>query len=283
MQYSKRFSAKFFINSIMLLSRVFELMGCAKHRRTSSPCSICGSHVALLLPATATPDFNPSILPGTLRKKFLTKENGYCIRCGFFQNYNRLSDDEIAKINDLGKDALTSEDRLSNDNAIHAIQTEFYDNYFKQRIHRWHDYFSSAPKLSVKNALFLRFWFGDAIEFAINHFSPDRIVGQDISAGCIRYTKAKFPQLLVPPGNVNGYLKGDFECLGPYDMVFSFHLLTHSPDPRKYLDTLTKMLAKNGVVVFSHEIEQKTTNPFHFNYFSEWSLVSLLNEYFSRV
>jgi hypothetical protein len=251
--------------------------------QTPTPCALCGSEVAYMTGERATPDFNPQLIPLDLRKKFLKKVNGYCTHCGFFQNFNRLSDSEILRINDLGKDVLTSEGRLSNAYEIEAIRFEFYENYFKLRLSRWRSHFSQHPAAAVENALFLRFWFGDSIEFAKNHFSPKTLVGVDMSSGCVRYTQSRFPELVVPAGTINGFLRGDFVNLGPYDLVFSFHLLTHASNPRSYLDVLTKLMTKNAIAVFSHEIEIKPSNPFHFNYFSEWSLVSLLSEYFSRV
>lgn len=255
----------------------------ARRQKTSTGCAICGHDEAYVIKTVVRPDFDISMIPPSAHARFLVKENGYCTCCGFFQDFNRVTEDQIVALNTIGKDALSTEDRLSDKELIKGMRDEFHQNYFEKRLRRWGEYFDKNPLGPVDKALFLRFWFGDAVRFAQDRFKPNSYLGMDISNGCIAYTTERFPELRLGEGQISGFLDGPFLQEGPYDLVMSFHLLSHAIEPRKFLDRLVGSLSDKGVVVFTNEIERKIANPFHFSYFSEWNLVGLLREYFSRV
>lgn len=250
---------------------------------TPSPCANCGASKAFLMPVRATPDFESFVLPPSAQETFLQKVNGICEKCGLYQDYLRPSDDIIQLINRTGKDALSTEHRLKDESLLHSMAVEFNDLYFHKRVARWREYFAKCGIERRDRVLFLRYWFGAAPAFAAQQFDPREMIGVDISAGCQNYTSKAVPNLRIADGQINGLLSGDFLKQPKYDAIFVFHLLGHAVRPREYLDTLAAALAPGGFIVFSHEIERKVTNPFHFNHFSEWQLVALLREKFRRV
>jgi SAM-dependent methyltransferase len=249
--------------------------------RTTRPCIVCGAEEAYVIPTEVVPDFDPAFLEPALRTALLTKQNGYCTICGLFQDFNRLRPEHLKAMNALGKDVLTTEAAYDSYPPPADFVGAFDARHFSRRLTRWNAFFD-AHRPIVKTALFLRVWFGAAPRFIAERFGAD-IAGLDMSESCLRYTQDATPDFRALSGDINGVLDGPFLASGPYDAVFTFHILNHSCDVMAALDQLRQLVRPGGFIVFTNEIERKPANPFHNVHFSEVQLVALLRQFFSRV
>jgi SAM-dependent methyltransferase len=253
----------------------------ARLERTQQPCVICGGAEAYVVPTDVIPDFDPLRLEPELRAALLTKQNGYCTTCGIFQDFNRLSPAHLKAMNALGKDVMTTETAYSTYPPPADFVTAFNTRHFGLRLERWGAFFA-AHDPAIEAALFLRSWFGAAPRFVMERFGA-RVAGLDMSASCLRYTRENAPGFIALDGDINGELDGAFLSSGPYDAVFTFHILNHSCDIRAALGQLRGLVRPGGLVVFTNEIERKPANPFHNIHLSEVQFVSLLRQFFTRV
>src|SRR5207253_2760745 len=102
------------------------------------------------------------------------------------------------------------------------------------------------------NVLFLRVWFGAAVEFMKNTYGS-KVAGVDMSPACLKTTQDLIADFSALSGHINGVLDGDFLKSGPYDAVFVFHVLTHSCDIHQSLSRLRGLVKSGGFVLFTHE------------------------------
>ena len=241
----------------------------------------CGKQEAIVVPTKVLPDFDPSLLDAGLRERFLSKQNGYCTNCGLFQDFNRLSVEELRRLNALGKDTLTSDAAYATYPPPDSAVRDFNERHFGRRLLRWSEYFDRA-QLRVERALFLRVWFGAGPQFAISRWGA-QVSGLDMSPICLRYTRENVPGFQALEGCIDGMLEGAFLDSEPYDAIFIFHILNHSCDVAGSLSKLHTLTRPGGFVVFTNEIERKPQNPFHNFHASEPQLRAILLDVFDRV
>ncbi|HZS83290.1 MAG TPA: class I SAM-dependent methyltransferase [Stellaceae bacterium] len=253
----------------------------ARLERTVKPCIHCGGEEAYVVPTRVVPDFDPAKLEPALRRAFLMKQNGYCVICGLYQDFNRLGPEHLKALNALGKDALTSETAYAAYPPPAEHVAAFNARHFGRRLERWNAFFA-VERPNIASALFLRVWFGAAPRFVADRFGA-ATAGLDMSAVCLRYTQEALPQFTALDGDINGVLDGPFLATGPYDAVFTFHILNHSCDITAALRQIRNLLRPGGFALFSNEIERKPANPFHNIHPSEVQFVALLREVFARI
>jgi SAM-dependent methyltransferase len=228
----------------------------------------------------AAPDFDTSNLTPAVRRALLHKENGHCLRCGLFQDFAVVGDAEIAAINALGKDELTNDPTFgSYPPPDHAV-ISFNERYFSRRTRRWADYLDEQ-EIVIRDALFLRSWFGAAPAFVRSRYGAT-VSGLDMSPLCERYTAENVPGYLPLRGEINGRFDGNLLVGGSFDAIFVFHVLCHSFDVVKGLRQIHDALRPGGLAIFSHEVVRKPTNPFHRVHPSEPQFLGLLRGVFSR-
>ncbi len=246
-----------------------------------SACMNCGHHTAYMLDPPLVLDFELSRLPPALRPVFRERLNGICTACGIYQSFSRFSDSQIREINALGKDISTSFEAFQQYPPSASSVREIDETFYRQRLKQWNAYFSSATQ-TVKNALFLRPWFGQAVKFVLEKWKCD-VSGLDMSPICNRYVQEHFPTYKLLEGFINGALEGNFVNDKGFDAVFVFHVMTHACDFHKTLQQIRKLVRPNGFALFTHDAMRKPTNPFHMNHLSEWQFVGFLKQYFSRI
>lgn len=249
--------------------------------QTVKPCVWCGGKEALIVRVDVIPDFDPALLDPGLRKAFLSKQTGYCTTCGLYQDFNRLDISHLRALNGLSKDILTSEAAYERYPPPPDFVAEFNDRHYGLRLDRWSTYFE-REKIQIRRALFLRVWFGAAPQFISDRFGAET-AGLDMSPACLRYAREHVPGFQALGGVINGVLEGPFLETGPYDAVFTFHVLNHSCDVIAALRQLRGLLRPGGIVVLTNEIGRKPTNPFHYVHPSEIQLRALLREQFDVV
>jgi hypothetical protein len=260
-----------------VVSRQLEKLAFRTH--TPSPCVSCGGFEAFFVHTRAQPDFDVSVLSGSLRSTFLKKWNGYCTVCGLFQDFRKLTNSEILKINELSKDELTRDPTFSRYPPPSAAIANFNDNYFSKRLTKWTPY---LDRCNIKNALFLRYWWGAAPAFIADRYGT-RVSGVEMSVCCERYTLEKLPFLNQLKGAINGGLSGEFLDSGPYDAVFVFHVLGHSFEVQRSIEQIRGLVRPGGVAIFTHESVRKPSNPFHRIHPSETQFVNLIKNSFTNV
>ena len=253
-------------------------------RTAPGVCINCGSSKAFYIGGEAIADFDvDSIVSKKLAALFKTKWNGVCETCGIFQNYIRFDRDQIAS----WCQQLISKDRAVSDEAFRSYPVpaeyinKFEDTYFKKRLKNWDQYFS-VMGFTPRRALFIRPFFGGSPKFVAEMYGAE-VSGLEISAICQQTTIDRVPTYKPLNGQVHGYFDGEFLSGDRYDAIFVFHTLCHSCDVHEMLDKLSGLMSPEGVIIFSHEVHRKPTNPFHTLYMSEWNLRGLLEHHFRRI
>lgn len=244
-----------------------------------SPCLHCGSRFAFPFAGSTNPDFDLAQLPPSVAASLTLKNNGTCCCCGLLQAYRRPSFDELKIINKFGKDASTSDPTYSGEDAIVDGVEKFRNNHISERLQKW-DAFFSGLSIKPKRVLFLRHWFGDTAIFVKDRFGCE-IYGADMSQTCRDYVSRNCPNLHPLEGEINGHLAGPLIETGPYDAIFSWHVLTHACDVHGMLRQINKLLSPGGFFLMTHEVGAKPHNPFHMLHLGELQLKMILAEHFS--
>lgn len=247
-----------------------------------APCLHCGARHAIPITLPVIPDFDATQLPLDIQSILVSeKANGTCVCCGLSQAYGRPTASQLSVVNTLGKDATTSEQTYISEAARKEGIARFRSLYVEPRLERWTQYFAGRT-FSPKRALFIRHWFGDTMQFIRDHFEGCEVFGVDMSAVCREHVAATFPNANLLDGEINGHLCGPFTNSGPYDAIFTWHVLTHAVDPHAMLRTIDSMLAPDGIIVMSHEVGPKPTNPFHMLHLGEMQVKMLAAEHFDH-
>ncbi len=258
--------------------KAFDLNKYKNHR-----CVFCGSDKKILTGEKTIPDFDPKTIQKKIRTKFLNKVNGICMNCGLHQCYNPLNFKEQKIINLLGKDKMTSDINYSNEHLDSNFVKDFNNKHFNLRISQWKKYFSKIKKKKLSNVLVIRYWFGKTFEFLKENFKVNKIYGLEMSEVCKNYCKKKDLKINYFDNDINGYLDTHNLMDKKFDAIFAFHILNHSININDTLKKLKRILKRNGIIVFSNEIEKKPHNPFHNIHMSEYQLNMFLKKYFSSV
>jgi len=244
-------------------------------------CMLCGHMETYLINTKVHSDFNIKMIPEHIRSPFLTHNDGICTNCGLYQAYNRFSHAQLNEVNQLGKDILTSEEAYHTYPIPNDFVKDFHERTYSVEIPLWKNVFSELG-LSPKRALFLRYWFGASAKFVMEEYNAD-IFGLDMSHVCELYVRDNLPQLNVLQGEINGHLEGAFLNSGPYEAIFTSHILVHSNYLRDTFEKLRSLLAPGGFLSISAETKFAPSNPFHKVYISQHNMVTLLEEYFDDV
>lgn len=245
-----------------------------------STCQHCYSRFAYPFVGSGSPDFDVARLPANVAASLLLKNNGTCCSCGLLQAYRRPTFNDLMIINKLGKDASTSDPTYSDSKSLAYGIEMFRDNYIVERLQRWQNYFSGLS-VKPKRVLFLRHWFGDTALFARELFGCE-VYGVDMSKTCRDYVFNNCPDIYLLEGEVNGHLTGSLLESGPYDAIFSWHVLTHACDIHVMLRQIDRLLSPGGFFLMTHEVGAKPHNPFHMLHLGELQLKMLLASHFKN-
>lgn len=248
-------------------------------KQTSTPCVLCNSNEAIFVFTKTEADFDISSLGPELGRRFLKKRNAYCVKCGLFQDFRNFTDEEILIINRLGKDELTNDPTYAHYPPPNSTVEAFNRNYYGKRFLKWAYYLDQR---SIKNALFLRYFWGAAPEFIANRYGAN-VYGVDMSTSCSRYVSERMPNFNVLEGEINGKLTGPFLESGPYDLVVIFHVMSHSFEIRNSIEQIRKLVQPGGAAIFMHDSVRKPKNPFHRIHAGEIHFVNLIKTSFSSV
>jgi len=276
-----RLSLKSWLKSILSL-----IFGKGRNQRSvpvkmNALCMRCGCAEAFPINTSVKPDFDLKIIPPDLRDAFSDHADAICSNCGLYQAYKRFSGPQIAMINGIGKDALTTDEIYHS----YPVPEEFINDWFGDSVERqrrrWGSLFHELG-VTPKRILVLRHWFGRQFPMLVEEFGAE-VFGVDISPICNRYVAEHYPFVRQLAGTINGELSGPFLSGEPFDIVIVQHILVHSVDVPKALAAIRHMLRNGGVVVLSAETKRAPSNPFHTFYPSEYQTVSMLSEVFDEV
>lgn len=246
----------------------------------NSACMRCGANEPVLFPVFAGADFDARILPKDLRRAFLSRSVGHCAKCGFAQDFHRLSPAQVRK----WVEVLTSKDVCVSEEAFHTYPVpqdyiDAFDNrYFSKRLQAWRRAVVSPPA----TALFLRPMFGASTRFFSQTYGTT-CSALEISVAARRTIEAQQPQVRFLDGNIHADFFGPFLGSGPYDAVICFHTVVHTINAPATLGHIRSLLKPGGFALFTHEIKVKPMNPFHCVLADESHWQSLFKEHFSRV
>lgn len=247
----------------------------------SAPCTRCGATDAFPINTRVKPDFDLAVLPANLRGGFEDHRDAICANCGMYQAYRRFEDAALDAVNGIGKDALSTEEAYHS----YPVPQEFIDRWYGDSVERQRKRWSGALRqlgLRPKRVLFLRYWFGRALEMFAREFDAE-VYGLDISPICIRHVREHCPTVRQLEGAINGALKGEFLDGPPFDGVITQHVLVHANDPPRFIRQLRHLVRDGGFVLLNAETKVAPTNPFHKFYPSEYQLTSLLRDEFPEV
>ena len=247
---------------------------------TPVPCMNCGHEKAWMVNTKVKADFDLNIIPLEFVGFFTNNHDGICANCGLYQAYHRFNDAALNWIHEMGKDALSTFEGYSDEDVTEKL-VETFNATVPLQFARWMNFLDSR-NITPKNALFLRYWFGETPRLFKERYSCN-ISGLDISPGCETYVEKHLPELEILSGEITGHFMGDFVTSGKYDLVSSSHLLMHSCDIRASLSAIREILKHGGVFIMDAENKVAPANPFHKLYFGEFHLRNLLNEYFDEV
>ena len=244
-------------------------------------CIFCNSKQKLLVKTKTIADFNPNIFDGKISKKLKSRTNGICLNCGLFQNFYRFDEDELKIFNSVNKDKLTSSKDFSEYPPRKSFLNAFHKTYFEMRLKKW-DIFLKKKKIKLKKVLIIRYWFGNIVDF-LKKKNVNEVFGVEMSSNCRKFISEQKIQIKDIKCESNGLISQDIKKYGKFDAIFCFHILSHSIDINKNLVLLKSILNNQGFIVFSNEIERKPHNPFHNIHFSEYQLLMVLSDYFSKI
>lgn len=245
------------------------------------PCARCGCVYAFPVKTKVIPDFDLSKIPASLRDAFTDHDDAICQNCGLYQAYRRFDERQLAMINGIGKDALTT-DEIYHD---YPVPEDFIDAWYGTSIKRqrasWVPFIRGLG-LEPRRILVLRYWLGRQFPMLRDAFDAE-LYGVDISPVCMRHVAEHYPFVRQLEGSINGALTGPFIDGPPFDLVIIQHILVHAVDVVKEMATLRHLVRDGGLVLLSAETKVSPTNPFHKYYPSEYQTVSLLSQQFDRV
>jgi SAM-dependent methyltransferase len=251
--------------------------------KTPLPCMHCGTSEAILVGTPTFADFDVTVIPERLREPFVAGIDGFCVRCGLYQNYVRYTAKELGEYLQV----MTSKDMAVSEEPYHSfpVPEDFVADHdaraFGQRIERWESYFNETTP-NIQRALFLRPMFGRTAMYIRDRFGA-QLEGIEISDVSRRTTADRIPDFQFHEGNIHGLFSGPWLEREPYDAIFVFHTMTHTFDVHDALRKLRGLLRPGGLAIFSSEVGRKPWNPFHTLYLSEPQFVWLLQDHFDRV
>ena len=110
------------------------------------------------------------------------------------------------------------------------------------------------------------------------------VVGADVSQEAVDYAQLHYAHERIT------YVCQDILALHPdengtFDVIVCFETLEHVPQPEQTVETLAKLLARDGVLVISvpNEGEGASNNPYHLTTFTQERFLQLLRDHFSVV
>ncbi len=244
-------------------------------------CIFCNSSQKFLVKTNTISDFNPTIFETKISKKIKSRTNGICLNCGLFQNFYRFDEDELKVFNSVNKDRLTSSKDFSEYPPNKSFLDSFHNTYFEKRLRKWNVFFKKN-KIKPQKVLIIRYWFGNIVDF-LKKQNANEVFGVEMSDNCRKYVNEQKIQITDIECETNGLIGKDIEKYGKFDAIFCFHILSHSIDVKKNLELLKSILKNQGFIIFSNEIERKPHNPFHNIHFSEYQLLMVLSDFFSKI
>jgi len=246
----------------------------------NSTCMCCGADEPVLYPMFAGADFDTSILPNGLRNTYLSRAVGHCARCGFGQEFHRLTPEQVRQ----WVEVLSSKDAAVSEEAFHTfpVPQDYIDNfnrmYFSKRLDAWRHTIHSPPA----TALFLRPMFGAATRFFRDEYRT-KCFALEISNAARKTIELQQPEVSFLEGNIHADFFGPFLKSGPYDAVVCFHTIVHTIDAKSALRHIRSLLKPGGFAILMHEINVKPMNPFHMVFADEVHWQTLLTSVFSRI
>lgn len=244
-------------------------------------CSFCKSvKIKSYFKSISKPENNISFLSKKLFDKFYFRSIGQCSECGLLQDYNRLNKSEfinfIKEMTEKDKN-YAPENNFTSFPVPEKIKEKFYKNNYEKRFIKWRD------KIIVnnnENILFLRPHFGIISKF-FNNQKKVNLYYNDFSNINKKVIKLDYPNMKYLQGHSHHIFEGEFLKENFFDTVIFDHTLCHALDIDDYMKKIQLILKQKGRVLFLNEIQVKTHNPFHLNFYDENMFIKILSKYFN--
>jgi len=256
-----------------------------KKRKPDTKCANCFSESKEFYITKTIPDFKINLLSKKLAEKFYIRAIGKCLNCNLIQEYYRFDDKDL----DNYVDEIKSKDKTIGEEAWKSYPVpENYKKYlflrhFKNRFSEWKK--SNVFKNTrVKNILLLRPTLGFLVGFCEEMFPNSKIEYLDISKISEKTIAKEYPDVKNINGNIHGSFRGEFlKNQNHYDLIITNHLLVHCLNIDETLKQLKFILNKNGLIIFTDEINVKYHNPFHINFWDEEIFTNILKKRFEKM
>lgn len=225
----------------------------------NNPCIICGSQQSNLLFETNYPQYS-------YNDKFIIRK---CNDCGLLFNSPRLSDEELIKLYDSN---------------YYFFQTN-EEEEFKRITEIYHRTVASIPNWDLDKKV-AEVGSGKGYLLAVMRKLGWDVQGIEISSHASDYASAK---LNIPTftGTIEEYCKNPEKK--EFQLVLAIDVIEHVPEPIKFLESIDKILSKNGILIIdtpngcAKNIEYLSKkwaafNPFHIYFFSIPILTQIFNK-----
>lgn len=257
--------------------------GVAHVARPNAGCMACGSKDATFYGIATSPDFSPTPFPRAIARAITERALGRCNACGFFQDFHRLTPEQVGDYLAIcaDKDLTVSDEAFMQ----YPVPQDYLDNfervYAAKRVANWRAYFERTGR-SPKRVLFLRPNFCFYLSLFREMFDS-ACSALEISEVSRRTIEDHMPEVRFLEGNIHAHFFGPFLESGPYDAVVCFHTMLHCIDLGDCLTKLRSLLSPDGLLLLTHEVSVKPTNPFHVSCPTEPALCGVLRQHFLEV
>ena len=251
--------------------------------KPSAACMACGSEDATFYGIATAPDYSPAPFPRAIARTITERALGRCNRCDFFQDYHRMTPAQVGEYLVICED----KDLTVSDEAFmqYPVPQDYLDNfertYVTKRLANWRAYFERTGR-SPKRILFLRPNFCFFLQLFREMFDSD-CAALEISEHSKRMIQEHMPQVSFLEGNIHAWFSGPFLESGPYDAVVCFHTMLHCVDLHDCLTKIRSLLVPDGLLLLTHEVSVKPTNPFHVSCPTEPVLCREVRKHFGAV
>jgi hypothetical protein len=256
-----------------------------KKKKNHTVCGNCYSDKKEFYITKTIPDFKISLLSKNLAEKFYIRAIGKCLKCNLIQDYYRFNKNDLNKYLEeiKSKDKTIGEEVWKSYPVPTHYKNFLFLRHFKNRFQEWKKS-NIFKKSKIDNILLLRPTMGFLVNFCKEMFPKANIEYLDISEISQKSILDEYPNVKNLEGNIHGIFKGEFlKKENNYDLIITNHLLIHCLNIDETLNQLKYILNKNGLIIFTDEINVKYHNPFHINFWGEQMFVDILKKRFTQI
>lgn len=242
-------------------------------------CTFCKSKkIDIYFESICKPEGNINFLSDNIFSKFFYRSIAKCGQCELIQEYNKLNISEfrefIFEMTKMDKN-YAPENTFTDYPVPSDVKKKFFEKNYKKRFERWKNI---IPNKNIENIFLIRPHFG----LLSSYFSGENlnIFYNDFSKINKKVISVDFPHMQYLDGFTHHIFEGDFIKENFFDLIVVDHTLCHAFDLDNFLTKIKLILKKGGAVIFINEIQMKTHNPFHLNFFDEEMLKKILCNYF---